>query len=53
MIGPIRRYTRWLHTKWPAGVVENLPQVGPDGGSVPGHAYRCEPDGLVEVGDLR
>ena len=31
------RYTRWLHTRWPAGVVEKLPVVGPGGAtSVPG-----------------
>jgi thioredoxin reductase/Fe-S-cluster-containing hydrogenase component 2 len=33
----IRRYTRWLHTQWPAGEVEKLPAVGPDGSTnVPG-----------------
>jgi NosR/NirI family nitrous oxide reductase transcriptional regulator len=25
------RYTHWLHTRWPAGTVEKLPEVGPDG----------------------
>jgi NosR/NirI family transcriptional regulator, nitrous oxide reductase regulator len=37
MIGIIRRYTRWLHTQWPAGVVEKLPVVAGDGTTnVPG-----------------
>ncbi|MBI5836581.1 MAG: NAD(P)-binding domain-containing protein [Candidatus Eisenbacteria bacterium] len=35
------RYARWLHTGWPAGQVEKLPEVRPDGGtSVPG-VYVC------------
>lgn len=28
MSNPIRRYTHWLHTRWPAGVVEKLPESG-------------------------
>ncbi len=33
----IARYTRWLHTRWPAGTVENLPVSDRDGAtSVPG-----------------
>jgi len=33
----ISRYTKWLHTRWPAGVVERVPESRPDGGtSVPG-----------------
>ena len=28
---PLVAYTRWLHTRWPAGTVEGLPEVGPDG----------------------
>ena len=33
----IARYTRWLHTGWPAGTVEKLPEVAPDGSTrVPG-----------------
>ena len=41
---PIARYTRWLHTRWPAGTVEKLPVVGKDGSTgVPG---------LYIVGDL-
>jgi thioredoxin reductase/ferredoxin len=40
----IARYTRWLHTRWPAGTVERLPAVAPDGTTaVPG---------LRVVGDL-
>ncbi|MEW5849870.1 MAG: FAD-dependent oxidoreductase [Myxococcota bacterium] len=37
MIQLVRRYTRWLHTRWPAGVVEALPEVNDDGTTgVPG-----------------
>ena len=33
----IGRYARWLHTGWPAGHVEKLPEVAPDGSTaVPG-----------------
>lgn len=33
----LSRYTRWLHTQWPAGHVENLPLVDEDGSTnVPG-----------------
>src|SRR5687768_256561 len=40
----IARYIRWLHTMWPAGTVEKLPRVNPDGTTnVPG---------LYVVGDL-
>ena len=28
---PITSYTHWLHTRWPAGTVEHLPEVGIDG----------------------
>ncbi|HED66278.1 MAG TPA: FAD-binding protein, partial [Planctomycetes bacterium] len=32
-----KRYARWLHTRWPAGVVEKLPEVREDGSTnVPG-----------------
>ncbi|MCA8956357.1 MAG: NAD(P)-binding domain-containing protein [Planctomycetes bacterium] len=27
----LRPYTRWLHTRWPAGRVEKLPEVQPNG----------------------
>ncbi|MHC4092637.1 MAG: NAD(P)/FAD-dependent oxidoreductase, partial [Planctomycetota bacterium] len=37
VVRPMARYTRWLHTGWPAGSVENLPQVNEDGTTaVPG-----------------
>jgi NosR/NirI family nitrous oxide reductase transcriptional regulator len=33
----LSRYTRWLHTRWPAGTVEKLPDARPDGSTnVPG-----------------
>ncbi len=36
-MGLIGRYTGWLHTRWPAGTVEKLPEVLPDGSTrVPG-----------------
>lgn len=44
MVGPVGHYTRWLHTRWPAGVVEPRPQIREDGATaVPG---------LYIVGDL-
>ncbi len=44
MIRLISRYTRWLHCRWPAGVVERLPEAREDGSTnVPG---------LYIVGDL-
>ncbi|MGF1449210.1 MAG: NAD(P)-binding domain-containing protein [Opitutales bacterium] len=33
MVAFLKQYTNWLHTRWPAGTVEKLPQVGPDGAS--------------------
>ncbi len=40
----VRRYLDWLHLRWPAGTVEKLPEVRPDGSTaVPG---------LYVVGDL-
>jgi NosR/NirI family transcriptional regulator, nitrous oxide reductase regulator len=37
MPNPITRYTHWLHTMWPAGTVEKLPDVREDGTTaVPG-----------------
>ncbi len=41
---PIAWYTHWLHTKWPAGEVESLPVVNPDG--------TTNVSGLYVVGDL-
>ena len=33
----IGRYTHWLHTRWPAGTVEKLPDIRDDGTTaVPG-----------------
>jgi thioredoxin reductase/ferredoxin len=44
MFALIARYTRWLHTRWPAGTVEKLPDVREDGSThVPG---------VYVVGDL-
>src|SRR5207302_7527931 len=31
MILLLRRYTHWLHTQWPAGVVEKLPEAAEHG----------------------
>jgi thioredoxin reductase/ferredoxin len=31
MAHPLKRYTRWLHTRWPAGGVEKLPESGENG----------------------
>lgn len=37
MRGLIQRYTKWLHTQWPAGTVEKLPVSGAEGlTSLPG-----------------
>ncbi len=36
-MNPVARYARWLHTRWPAGTVEPLPEVGEGGATaVPG-----------------
>ena len=44
MLNPIKRYTHWLHTCWPAGVVEKLPESGEFGvTNIPG-TYRRRPD---------
>ena len=40
----IQTYTKWLHGRWPAGVVEKLPQVD--------EQYRSNIPGLYIVGDL-
>ena len=31
LVSPVTAYTHWLHTRWPAGTVEHLPEVGADG----------------------
>ena len=37
MLELLSRYTYWLHSRWPAGVVEKLPQVDESGCSnIPG-----------------
>ncbi len=43
-MNPIKRYTRWLHTAWPAGTVERLPDVHDDG--------TTKVPGIRVVGDL-
>ena len=44
MFGFLKRYMHWLHTQWPSGVVEKLPEMNEDGSTaVPG---------LYIVGDL-
>ena len=44
MFGFLKRYMHWLHTQWPSGVVEKLPEINEDGSTaVPG---------LYIVGDL-
>jgi len=42
--GWIHRYTRWLHTQWPAGHVERLPELRDD--------LRSSLPGVYVVGDL-
>ncbi len=45
MLQLLSRYTRWLHTRWPAGTIEKLPEVREDGSTnVPG---------VYVTGDLR
>jgi thioredoxin reductase/polyferredoxin len=41
---PLRSYTHWLHTRWPAGKPETLPVVSDDGST--------NVSGLYVVGDL-
>lgn len=43
-MNPLARYTHWLHTRWPAGLVEKMPEIG-EGGTT-----RLE--GVRIVGDL-
>ena len=43
-LNPIAAYTRWLHTQWPAGTTEQMPDVQEDG--------RTGVPGVVVVGDL-
>ena len=44
LIRPFVAYARWLHTRWPAGTVERLPEVREDG--------RTNVRGVFVVGDL-
>src|SRR6267142_1876670 len=44
VLRPFESYTRWLHTRWPAGTVERLPVVGADGST--------DVPGMYIVGDL-
>ena len=44
LMGWIQRYTRWLHTQWPAGHVERLPELKDD--------LRSSLPGVYVVGDL-
>lgn len=44
MISLIKRYTKWLHTQWPAGQIEKLPLANEDGST--------NVTGLYIVGDL-
>ena len=41
MLSSIRRYSRWLHGRWPAGTVEKLPEVD--------ERYRSSVSGLYIV----
>lgn len=45
MLTLIRKYTRWLHTQWPAGHVEKLPLADDDGST--------NVEGLYVVGDIK
>ena len=56
----IRRYLHWLHTRWPAGTVERLPEIRDDGTTaVPLAQLGAEVSGidiarnLVAAGNLR
>jgi len=42
--GPLARYMHWLHTRWPAGLVEPLPEVRED--------FSTAVPGVYVVGDL-
>ena len=44
MVSWFQKYTKWLHGRWPAGVVEKLPQVD--------EQYGSNIPGLYIVGDL-
>jgi thioredoxin reductase/ferredoxin len=43
----IARYTEWLHTRWPAGMVEKLPESRPDGSTnIPGASISGDLTGI-------
>ncbi len=44
LLAPFAAYTRWLHARWPAGLVDKLPEIREDG--------RTNVPGLYVVGDL-
>ncbi len=41
---PLVRYMHWLHTRWPAGTVERLPEIRSD--------FSTRVPGVYIVGDL-
>ncbi len=44
---PFSKYMLWLHTHWPAGVVEKLPVTGPDRTTnIPGVRIVGDPTGI-------
>ena len=43
-MGLVKKYVHWLHSRWPAGVVEKLPRVRED--------YSTNVPGLYITGDL-
>jgi len=47
MLRLIARYTEWLHTRWPAGTVEKLPESRPDGSTnLPGASISGDLTGI-------
>jgi thioredoxin reductase/ferredoxin len=43
----IARYSEWLHTRWPAGIVEKLPEARPDGATnLPGASISGDLTGI-------
>jgi len=47
MLRFIGRYTEWLHTRWPAGTVEKLPESRPDGSTnLPGASISGDLTGI-------
>src|SRR5437762_2964834 len=68
LTAPLKRYARWLHTRWPAGTIERLPETRADGSTaVPGlyiagdlagvpllkFAADTGPRGMTPAGDLQ